>query len=151
MAIDTLWGGVPIITINTDGTVDKLLGREKPGNVTHLDRTRNVDMGSRIVLSILETLDRTTNRTVLLENLVARSLEEFRNIMISLATDPKLYLKIRKVIVDGVRDQNEPYWHTQSYTALFENGIEKIWNRFLAGQAEDHVYVESIEVDTCDT
>ena len=140
MAIDTLWAGVPIITLNTDGTVENLMKREAEKlPSSHVTKNRNIDMGSRVVLSILETLDRRTNYSLLLPNLVATSLEDYKNKMIKLAQQDDVYIAVRNMIVEGVLDEGEAYWDTKSYTALFESGLDAIWNNFISCNEPKHV------------
>ena len=105
MAVDTLWGGVPLVTF---------------GN--------GVDMGGRVGYSILKTLGREGD-------LVAQSNDEYVAIAVKLASDPAAYDEVRARLVQTTRAGSlNPFWDTERYVKNLERGFERAWEAFIGGK-----------------
>lgn len=116
-AQDSLYGGVPIIT-----------------------RSDGEDMSSRVTTS--------ANTVLGMEELNAPGgSKEYEDIAIKLATNATAYESVRTKLVQSClqRDPMHPYWDVFRYVRNIETGVQRAWERYLSGEAPEHIYIVESE------
>ena len=125
MAVDALWGGVPVLTW---------------GN--------GLDMGGRVGVSILTTLLPPTLRS----HLVATDDEDYISKAVRVASDKILHAKLRDALLQGGRSCSSSssinrFWNTSLYVHYLERGFQAIWRRYRSGLNPDHIRVPDVHKD----
>lgn len=87
---------------------------------------------SRCAASVLKAMD--------LPELITTSVQEYENLAVELATDPHRLASIRQKLVRN--RLTTPLFDTRSFSKHLESAYEKIWERYQAGQAPEHIHVK---------
>jgi len=111
-AQDSLYAGVPIVT-RSDGD----------------DMSSRVSTSANVVLG-LDELNAYSGST------------QYEDIAIRLGQDTSWFNTIRTILINACLQTNpmHPYWDVPRYVSNFEIGLRMIWNKFLSGDAVDHVH-----------
>lgn len=119
VAQDALYGGVPIVT-----------------------RSDGPDMSARVTTSANEVLG-------LAEHLNAvEGTKQYEDMAIALAQNGELFHDLRTRLIDTALQRNpmHPYWDVARYVKNFEAGLTMAWERFMAGQPPEHLFIQESEV-----
>lgn len=117
-AQDSLYGGVPIVT-RSDGD----------------------DMSSRVTTSANEVLGFSSQLNAY------EGSREYEDIAIRLGKNPSEVLQIRKKLIGTATQRNpmHPYWDVPRYVQNFQTGLTLVWQNFLEGSPNKHIYVTESE------
>ena len=118
VAQDSLYGGVPIVT-RSDGD----------------DMCSRVSTSANSVLGLEKHLNAYEGPT------------QYEDLAIELGKNKDLFSSIRKQLIDTCLQRNpmHPYWDVGRYVKNFEVGMNMAWDRYLKGEAPEHLYVEETE------
>ena len=118
VAQDSLYGGVPIVT-RSDGD----------------DMCSRVSTSANSVLGLEKYLN------------AYEGPQQYEDLAIELGRNKDLFSSIRKQLIDTCLQRNpmHPYWDVPRYVKNFEVGINMAWERYLRGDAPDHLVVEETE------
>lgn len=76
-----------------------------------------------------------------MEELIVHSHQEYFDKAVRLGSDKKYFGKLRGQLVDScLQRPRSPFWDMRRYVRSLENGFEKIWRTFLAGDQPQTVY-----------
>jgi protein O-GlcNAc transferase len=120
VAQDALYAGVPIVT-----------------------RSDGQDMCSRVTTSANIVLFGGSCNAAAVHLNAYNGSQHYEQLAIAMATNQTLYHTIRKRLIDSCLQRNpmHPYWDVPRYVKNFETGLTMAWQRFLNGQAPDHIVV----------
>jgi hypothetical protein len=73
--------------------------------------------------------------------------QHYEQLAIAMATSQTLYQTTRTRLIDSCLQRNpmHPYWDVPRYVKNFETGLKMVWQRFLNGQAPDHIVIVESE------
>ena len=76
-----------------------------------------------------------------LNELITNSKKDYEDLALELSTNTKKLNAIKKKLIENL--SNKPLFNTNLYTKNFEDGLEQVFNNYIAGNMPKNVYAKS--------